>query len=194
MRECFHSELAVESSAKGIEDLVFLLCTVPDYCQYYSMISEVGRNEHTVPLMHVTNGRVGRGLPITPRATRVIESTRRVFLNHLWEELLIDVTGREIGLEPVFWVLVLIVVSETRLLLNLVIFIVANPDDNGWVMTQPTNVVDRFLSDGLEQVGPGWVVSTAEHKVLPNQHTEFVARVVEAVILIDATTPHSVNC
>lgn len=115
-------------------------------------------------------------------------------MNHLWEELLIDVTGREIGLEPVFWVLVLIVVSETRLLLNLVIFIVANPDDNGWVMTQPTNVVDRFLSDGLEQVGPGWVVSTAEHKVLPNQHTEFVARVVEAVILIDATTPHSVNC
>jgi hypothetical protein len=144
--------------------------------------------------MHVTNGGVGRGLSITPRTTRVIESTGREFLNHLWEEFLIDVTGREIGLQPAFRVLVLVVVSETCLLLNLVVFIVANPNDDGWVMTQPTHVVHRFLSDGLEQVGPGWVVSAAKHKVLPNQHTEFVACLIEAVVLIDATTPYSANC
>ena len=29
MREGFHSELAVESSAEGVEDLVFLLGTMP---------------------------------------------------------------------------------------------------------------------------------------------------------------------
>jgi hypothetical protein len=144
--------------------------------------------------MHVTNGGVGRGLPIAPRTTRVVESTGTEFLNHLWKEFLIDVTGGEIGLEPAFRVLVLIVVGETCLLLDLVIFIVANPNYDRWVVTQPTHVVDRFLSDGLEQVGPGRVVSAAKHKVLPNHHAEFVARVVEAVVLIVAATPYSANC
>jgi hypothetical protein len=34
VRECFHSKLTVESPAEGIKYLVFLLRTVPDYCQY----------------------------------------------------------------------------------------------------------------------------------------------------------------
>jgi hypothetical protein len=112
-------------------------------------------------------------------------------LNHLWKEFLIDVASREIGLEPAFGVLVLIVVRETCLFLDLVVFVVANPNDDGWVVTQPTHVVDSFFSDGLEQVGPGRVVSAAKHKVLPNHHAEFVARVVEAVVLIIAATPYS---
>ena len=36
MWEGLHAKLAVESPAKGVEDLIFLLCTVPD-----------------IPLMHV---------------------------------------------------------------------------------------------------------------------------------------------
>jgi len=41
VREGFHAKLGVETTTKGVEDLVLLLCTMPD-----------------VPLMHVSDCRV----------------------------------------------------------------------------------------------------------------------------------------
>ena len=49
--------------------------------------------------------------------------------------LFVDVSGREVRLEPTLWIFVFIIVRQTELLLHLVIFVVAGIDDYGRVVT-----------------------------------------------------------
>ena len=68
MWECLHSELAVEAASKRVEDLIFLLCTMPH-----------------IPLMHVPNSRVRCFQTITPRRAWMIGYMRTLYCNHFRE-------------------------------------------------------------------------------------------------------------
>jgi hypothetical protein len=114
VREGFHAKLAVESATESVEDLILLLSTMP----YYDSVSTRMRlitwiARLTVPLVHITNSRIERLLSITPRAAGVIEGTWRMLSHNFWEQLFVDITRREICLEPALWVLVLVVVGQT---------------------------------------------------------------------------------
>lgn len=68
MRERLHPKLAVEAASKRVEDLIFLLCTMP-----------------YVPLMHVPNSRVRCFQTIAPWRAWMIGYMRTLCCNHLRE-------------------------------------------------------------------------------------------------------------
>lgn len=130
VRECFHSELAVEPATERIEDLVLLLCPVP-----------------YVPLVHVSNGGI-RGLQsIAPWRTWMIwymwafgsYGFRKDLVGSLLASklvsqgvntcLLVDVPGWEVGLQPAFRILILVVVRQPKRLLHLIILVVTSIDN-----------------------------------------------------------------
>lgn len=105
------------------------------------------------------------------------------------EDLLVDVAGGEVGLEPVVGVLVLVLVGEADAFLVLVVFVVSGPDDDGRVVTQKLDVLVGFALDGLEKGRPGRVVAAAEHEVLPYENAELVAGVVKGLLFVDTAAP-----
>lgn len=45
--------------------------------------------------------------------------------------------------------------------LDLVILVVTSVDGNGWMVTQATNVLPGFLTNGIEELRPRWVATTS---------------------------------
>ena len=77
----------------------------------------------------------------------MMKDPRSQISNHRWQKLLIDITSRKICLEPVLRILILIVILESVLFLNLVVFVVSNIDHDRGMVTQSAHVVDCFLLD-----------------------------------------------
>lgn len=97
--------------------------------------------------MQVTNSRIRRYLPVTPRTPRMIESIRSQLFNNLRQKLFVNISSRKIRLQPILRILILKVVCKSILLLDLIVFVI--PDINYYrrVMTQSGDVVDCFSSD-----------------------------------------------
>lgn len=72
----------------------------------------------------------------------------------------------------------------------LIVLVITRPDDDGRMGVETVDVVDCFSGDRVpERRDMGWVVPTAEGKVLPDEDTEFVAGVVECFFFVDSTSP-----
>ena len=113
MGEGFHAEFRVESSAKGVENLVLLLCAMPN-----------------IPLMHVSDSWVGRDFTIAPWRAWVIRNQWGFRRDNFRKDLFVDVSGWKVTFEPILRILVRIVIMKTILFLDLVIFIVTRKNDN----------------------------------------------------------------
>lgn len=61
------------------------------------------------------------------------------------------------------------------------------------MVSQALDVVDCLLTDRLEYRRPCWVIATAEHEVLPNQHAQLVTGLVESIVLVDTAAPDTEN-
>jgi len=122
----------------------------------------------------------------------MVEDPWRLLLDHGWEDLFVDVPRGEVCSQPVLPVLILVVVGQPGRLPDLVVFVVPHVEDDGWVVTQSAHVSDGLLADGLEEGRERRVVAAGKHEVLPDHDPELVARVVEGVILVDASAPDSV--
>lgn len=149
--ERLHPELAVEPPAQFIEDLVLLLRAVPH-----------------VPLVHVANGRVRADLAVSPRTAGVVGRGGRLLVYNAGEQFLVDVASRKIGLEPGLRVLVGEIVIQAVLLLDLVVFVVAGPEDDGRMMAHASYVRDRFFLHRVEEGFEGWIIAAGKHEVLPD--------------------------
>ncbi|KAJ6442770.1 monooxygenase [Purpureocillium lavendulum] len=171
VREGLHAELGHEAPHELVEVLVLFLRAVPH-----------------VPLVDVAGRRVGR-VVAAPGAARVVVGVGDEVLADVGQQLLVDVARGEVGLEPVVRVHVAGVVREPLLLGELVVLVVAGPDDETGVVPQHLDVLPRLAVDGLEDVRVRGVVAAAKHKVLPDEDAHLVAGVVEGLVLVDAAAP-----
>ena len=80
--------------------------------------------------MHVPNCRVGGGFAVTPGTAWMVESGWRVLSYYFWKHFLIDIACWKVCLEPVVWVLIVIIIRQFGLLLHLIVFVVADVDHN----------------------------------------------------------------
>lgn len=126
--ECFHAEFAVEASTERFEYLVFLLRTVPH-----------------VPLVHIADGRVGCDLPVSPWTAGMVDGGGGFIMDGVGEQFLVNVARWEVGLEPGLRVLVCEIVFQTGLLLDLVVLVVAGPEDDGCMMAHAADVRDNLF-------------------------------------------------
>ena len=70
-------------------------------------------------------------------------------------------------------------------------FIVAAPDDDAGVVTQPGDVVDGFMPDVVEKFWVGRIHAASEHEFLPQEDSHLVAGVVKIVALVNSATPNA---
>lgn len=109
----------------------------------------------------------------------------------IWEKELIDISSREIGLEPVLGVLFGIVIGQACGLGNLVVLVVASKNDDRRVVTEAADVEDCLLLDRFEEGWEAGVIAAGEHEVLPHKHAQFVAGGVKRVVFVNTTAPYS---
>ena len=174
VRESFHTEFGVKASTEGIKDLIFLLSAVPD-----------------IPLMHVTNRRIGGDFAISPRRARMIWDCRSFGSCDIGKDSFIDIACRKVRLQPVLLVLIGVVVSQTHGFLDLIVLVIASKDDKRRMMADTANIGHRLSFDGGNNLVKNWIVAASEHEVLPNHDTEFITSVVKCIILVDTTTPYT---
>lgn len=98
----------------------------------------------------------------------MVVCTGRMLSHNFRQQLLVDVASREICFKPAFRVLVFVVVCKAHRFLDLIVLVIADVYHDGRVVTKALHVVDGFLSHRVEDSGPGWVVATSEHEVLPD--------------------------
>ena len=71
-------------------------------------------------------------------------------------------------------------------------FVIAAPEGDGGMMAQAADVIFRFSADIIHKrrVKSG-IGGAGEHEILPDADTEFVAQVVENIILIETAAPNA---
>ena len=67
--------------------------------------------------------------------------------------------------------------------------VVAAPEGDGRVVAEPPHLVAEFPLHEVEEGGVGGIEGAGEHRVLPDEETEFVAKVVELIGLVAAASP-----
>lgn len=108
--------------------------------------------------------------------------------------LFVKISCREVCLEPVFWILIGIIVCEATLLLHLVILVVSSINNDRRMVADAFDLRNTFGFDGFPVLLDGSrVVTTTKHEVLPDEDAELVAGIVEDVLFPDTTAPNSVN-
>lgn len=105
----------------------------------------------------------------------------------------VNVPSRKVGLQPVFGILVRIVVCQIVLLLHLIILIVTGIYHDRGMVAESLDLCHALHFDRLPDLWIGWVVAATEHEVLPDKDPKFVASVIEDVFFPDATTPNSMS-
>lgn len=55
--------------------------------------------------------------------------------------------------------------------------------------SQSANILSSLFMNRLTKSLPGGLAATGKHKVLPDQNVEFVARIVEGILFVDAPAP-----
>lgn len=76
-------------------------------------------------------------------AVSVIVIAKRTIRTHLF----VYVSSRKVSLEPVLWILVLVIVCQAIRLLHLVVLIISGIDDDGRVMSQSGDVCGALFLD-----------------------------------------------
>ena len=67
--------------------------------------------------------------------------------------------------------------------------IVAAPDDDARMISQPRHVIEGFMPDVIQKLRSCWIHAAGEHEFLPDQNSHFIARIVKIVALVDAAAP-----
>ena len=68
-------------------------------------------------------------------------------------------------------------------------FVVAAPNHDAGMVPQTLYLIDRLLPHIVEKCSVARIHVAAEHKVLPDNESEFVADVVEVVVFVDPASP-----
>ena len=76
-------------------------------------------------------------------AVSVIVIDKRTIRTHLF----VYVSSREVSLEPVLWILVLVIVCQAIRLLHLVVLVISGIDDDGRVMSPSGDVCGALFLD-----------------------------------------------
>lgn len=139
--------------------------------------------------MDITNGRVGSGLAVTPRAAGVVNIVRILFRHEGWEYMFIYVSGRERRLAPGLRVLVCKVIVELVPLLYLVVLVISCPDNNSRSPAHSLNLLSCLELKVLDIGIIGGVASACKLKIVPHENAKLIAGIKKSIILIDATTP-----
>lgn len=105
-------------------------------------------------MMHVAHCGIGCDESVAPRTAWMIRNVRALRFNYLGQELcsvrndlmncspeihaythlFVDISGWEISLEPALWIFVLIVVNQSKRLLDLIILVVASVNNDARMM------------------------------------------------------------
>ena len=75
--------------------------------------------------------------------------------------------------------------------MDLIVFVVASIYYDGRMVAHSAKVRNGLLPNGFEESGKCWVISATEHEVLPDHNAEFVTCIIECVVFVNASAPHS---
>lgn len=145
----------------------------------------------TIPLMNIAHSWVSCVFAIAPRASRVIDGGRVLFLHPFWQQMLIYIPRRKGRLSPRLRVGVVLIILKHISLLDLIVLVVSCPDYQRWVRSQPPNVLSYFILNGLKEGWVNWVAGADEGKVMPDQDAQHIACFHEGIVLIDTTAPYA---
>ena len=115
-------------------------------------------------------------------APAVVNGTATILFHYLWQELLVNVSRGKARREPVFWVVIVLIVSQLSGdgFHVLIVFIISRIYDNACVVSQPLDVVDCFFSNAFPELSDlGWIVTAGKGEVLPDEDAKIVAGFVE---------------
>jgi hypothetical protein len=141
--------------------------------------------------MQIPDRSIKRLLPIPPGTTWMINRARRRFLLHdPRQQMLVDIPGRKVRLEPVLWILVALkVVVQIMVLGDLVVLVVAGPDDQCRVVTVAAHDLRRLGRDLRQKGWVGRVAGAGEGEIVPHENAELVAGLEERRGFVDAAAP-----
>ena len=117
---------------------------------------------------------------------------RVVVLGHaIRAYLFVYIPGWKIGLEPIIRILISIIVGQTVLLLDLIVFVIARINHYRWMVTQSLDLCYAFSLDRVSHIFVCWVIPATEHEVLPHEDTEFITGLIKDVLFPYTATPDS---
>ena len=59
------------------------------------------------------------------------------------------------------------------------------------MMSKPLDLSNTLGLDRFPNLGKSWIISTAEHEILPDEYPKLIACVIKDVFLPDTTAPYS---
>src|SRR5690348_4550780 len=69
-------------------------------------------------------------------------------------------------------------------------FIIADPDDYAWMISQPLDVIDGLVPGIIQKIRVPRIHTASEHEILPDEYAHLIAQIIEVIALIDAAAPH----